>query len=165
MDYIFYFFLFLLIMSTFFISISKNLLYAVFALLLSFLSLASLYVFLGADFVAASQVVIYVGGILVLLVFGVMLANRQEHTETIISENLSKISSIILSIAFFAIIGQEIFRTEWATMKVAHSSGVQQIGIALLNQYVLAFELIGVLLLVALVGASWIASQKESFLT
>ena len=56
--------------------LSRSLIYSAFALLFTFFGVAIIYVFLGADFLAATQVLIYVGGILILLLFGVMLTHR-----------------------------------------------------------------------------------------
>jgi len=62
--------------SAFVVVLSRTLIYSAFALLVTFFGVAGLYVLLGADFLAATQLLVYVGGILVLLLFGVMLTHR-----------------------------------------------------------------------------------------
>src|SRR5207247_3135277 len=73
---IFFFFAFLSVASAAIVVFSSSLIYSAFALLFTFFGVAALYVFLGADFLAATQLVIYVGGILILLLFGVMLTHK-----------------------------------------------------------------------------------------
>ena len=66
----------LTVVSAFFVVSSKSLLYSAYSLLVTFLGVTALYVFLWADFLAVVQVVVYVGGILVLIIFGIMLTNK-----------------------------------------------------------------------------------------
>ncbi|MBI4713338.1 MAG: NADH-quinone oxidoreductase subunit J, partial [Planctomycetes bacterium] len=73
---IFYAFAALVVGSAFIVAFSRNIVYSAFALLLTFFGVAGLYVFLAAEFLAAAQVLIYVGGILVLILFAVMLTNK-----------------------------------------------------------------------------------------
>src|SRR5512135_2345235 len=73
---VFYFFAAMTVTSAAVVVFSRNLIHNAFALLFTFFGVAGLYVFLGADFLAATQMVIYVGGILVLLIFGVMLTQK-----------------------------------------------------------------------------------------
>ena len=73
---VFYFFAAMTVLSAAVVVFARNLIHSAFALLFTFFGVAALYVFLGADFLAATQMVIYVGGILVLLLFGVMLTHK-----------------------------------------------------------------------------------------
>ena len=66
----------LTVTSAFFVVSSKSLLYSAYSLLITFLGVTALYIFLWADFLAVVQVVVYVGGILVLIIFGIMLTNK-----------------------------------------------------------------------------------------
>ena len=75
-DITFWFISALTIISAFFVVSSKSLLYSAYSLLVTFLGITALYVFLWADFLAVVQVVVYVGGILVLIIFGIMLTNK-----------------------------------------------------------------------------------------
>src|SRR3990172_7009771 len=80
-DVIFYFFAAITIASAAVVVFSRNIIYSAFALLFTFFGVAGIYVLLGADFIAVTQLLVYVGGILVLLVFGVMLTNRVVDVE------------------------------------------------------------------------------------
>src|SRR6266853_1022486 len=75
-DAVFYFFAIITIASGAIVVISKNIIYSAFALLFTFFGVAGIYVLLNADFLAVTQLLIYVGGILVLMLFGVMLTNK-----------------------------------------------------------------------------------------
>ena len=75
-DIVFYLFAFITVVSAFIVVFSKNIIYSAFSLLFAFVGVAGLYVLLYADFLAITQVMIYVGGILVLLLFGVMLTSK-----------------------------------------------------------------------------------------
>ena len=78
--------------SAFMVVQSKSLLYSAYALLFTFIGVTGLYIFLWADFLAIVQVVVYVGGILVLIIFGIMLTNK------ITSVNISHTSMQKLSL-------------------------------------------------------------------
>ena len=71
------------------VAFSRNIIYSAFSLLGTFAGVAGLYVFLGADFVAAVQLLIYVGGILILILFAVMLTHRITDVEIIRAEGLA----------------------------------------------------------------------------
>src|SRR5690606_28039474 len=73
---LFYFFACITVLSALMVLWTKNVLYAAFSLIITFMGVAAMYVFAGADFIAVAQILIYVGGILVLIIFGVMLTNR-----------------------------------------------------------------------------------------
>src|SRR5512137_1644583 len=78
-EFIFLFFALCAVIGAGFVAFSKNIVHSAFALLLSFFGVAGLYVLLSADFIAATQVIVYIGGILVLILFGVMLTEQIEH--------------------------------------------------------------------------------------
>ena len=71
------------------VAMSRNIVHSAFALLLTFFSIAGIYVFLSAEFLAVAQVVIYVGGILVLILFAVMLTNKVKDVHPVRSEHRS----------------------------------------------------------------------------
>src|SRR5512136_2140037 len=80
-DIIFYFFALLTIASAGVVVFSRNIVHSAFSLLFTFFGVAGIYVLLNADFIAVAQILIYVGGILILLVFGVMLTNKAVNVE------------------------------------------------------------------------------------
>jgi len=134
-----------------------------FCLLSTFCGVAGLFILLGADFVGVAQILIYVGGILALLLFGVMLAPPDVH-----ERKLSRLFTGLLLLGGAAVwIGAKVSGTvSWAKAETLPpvETKVEEIGIGFLapDQYVVAFELAAVLLTVALVGAVYIARRKVS---
>ena len=116
--------------------------------------------FLYADFLAATQVIIYVGGILVLIIFGVMLTNKIDSKAIVSSSTNQVIGAIVFMLLLILQFGV-IFSTDWVISIPQNSSGtVAQIGNLLLSKYLLPFEVVSVLLLAALIGASML-SRKD----
>ncbi|NIM20635.1 MAG: NADH-quinone oxidoreductase subunit J [Candidatus Latescibacteria bacterium] len=142
------------------VAFSKNIVYSAFALLLSFFCVAGLYVFLAADFVAATQVIVYIGGILVLILFGVMLTEKIEKVN-ISNQALKPFRAWILLIVSGGILIAAIVKTNWITKApLPPTPTTGELGNAFLTRYLLPFEIASVLLLVALIGAI-IAGRKE----
>ena len=157
---LFFSIVFLIVISSFWVVMSPNLVHSAVSLLFTLFGVAGLYVFLYADFIAASQVIIYVGGILVLIIFGVMLTNKIDDP------NLSNQSRNQLLAAVFCFIMllfqlQIIFSTDWFIGDfITRESTVNDIGILLLTTYLLPFEVVSVLLLAALIGAAMLSRKK-----
>jgi len=140
---------------------SNRLIHAVFALLFTFFGTAGLYVFLGAEFVAGAQVMIYVGGILVLLVFGVMLTNRI-YDMRILAERVNFFRSVVVVGFLFGLLTLIMLETPWnVVMSDAPVYSTAEIGSLLMTSYLLPFEVTAVLLLAALIGASMLATGSE----
>lgn len=145
-------------LSALYILFTSNLLYAAFSLVLTFLSVAILYFIAGADFIGATQIMIYVGGIIVIIIFGVMLTNRLGDKVT--SQAHNKFLAFVLCGSLFAIFITAIL--EMNLHALSHSNyETSELGKQLMTTYLLPFELAGVLLLVALIGAAVIAGGKE----
>jgi NADH-quinone oxidoreductase subunit J len=124
--------------------LSKNIMYSAFALLFTLFGVAGLYVLLSADFLAVTQLMLYIGGILVLIIFGVVLTSRITGID-VKSGNLGKLQMVVAGALA-------------ASREV--NSTVTQIGNELLTNYLLAFEAASMLLLLAIVGAALIARKK-----
>lgn len=141
---------------------SNRLIHAVFALLFTFFGTAGLYVFLGAEFVAGAQVMIYVGGILVLMVFGVMLTNRI-YDMRILAERVNFKRSVVVVGIGFALLSGIMVKTPWNVVEGGATtvSSTAGIGSLLMTSYLLPFEVVAMLLLAALIGASMLASGSE----
>ncbi len=129
----------------------RNLVHAVVFLVLSFVGVAGLYITLSADFVAVTQVLIYAGAISVLLLFAIVLTPRQGRDN---AESFLRLPAMLVALLVGITLGYVALDTDWA---IADRGGFDEtasvIGEALLNKYVLPFEIASVLLLVAMLGA------------
>ena len=142
------------------VAFSRNIIYSAFSLLGTFAGVAGLYVFLGADFVAGVQLLIYVGGILVLILFAVMLTHRITDVE-ITNRAAGRIPALVITgILIFFLVGI-IRETSWVKVKeVVYQPTTARIGDLFLDSYLLPFELASLVLLAALIGAV-VISRKE----
>ena len=142
------------------VAFSPNIIYSAFSLLGTFAGVAGLYVFLGADFVAGVQVLIYVGGILVLILFAVMLTHRITDVG-ITNRAAGRIPGLLIVAVFMVLLIQTIRETPWVRVKeVAHQPTTAKIGDLFLENYLLPFELASLVLLAAMIGAV-VLSRKE----
>ena len=142
------------------VAFSRNIVHSAFSLVGTFGGVAGIYVMLGADFVAAVQVLIYVGGILVLILFAVMLTHRIAEVQ-LTNRSVGKIPALIVTGLVIALLVTTILESSWNKAdKVTHDPTTAQIGELFLKEYLLPFELASIVLLVALIGAV-VLSRKE----
>lgn len=148
---------------------TRNVLYAAFALLVTLLSLAAIFVLLLADFIAITQIMVYVGGVLVLILFGVMLSNRVEN-RAIQSESVNQISGTLVASALFAGLAYLILSVDYffpdtaaiaSTAGASAKSSITAIGIRLITNFALPFEITSFILLIALMGAAYISTGEK----
>ena len=161
-DSIFYIFAFIVILSSIVVVTARNIVYSAFALLFTFFSVAGIYVLLSADFIAVVQVIIYVGGILVLIIFGVMLTNKITNVE-IKTESIHVVPTTIAvgilgGVLVAAFTKKELLKSE----QIQYEKTILEIGKKIITDYMLLFELAGIILLVALIGAVMMARKKKS---
>ncbi len=144
---------------------APKIVHAAFGLMAAFFGVAGMYALLGADFVALSQVVVYVGGILVLLVFGILLTGRTRLALGLDREPSAK-WPILAGGLFFLGVLLAIHKSDFnvVTNPAAPEPTTPVIGRAFLdpNQYLIPFELASVLLLAALVGAAYLVRRRRS---
>lgn len=162
----FYAFAGLTVVSALWMLYSRNVLHIAFLLLLAMLGLAALYVFAEADFVAVAQLMIYVGGVLVLLVFGVMYTNDRSSSG-LLTGTFRLLPGVLLALFLFGGLAYGILTTDSERFAmtqrtpIAAKSTVQALGTGLLTDQIVSFEVAGLLLLVALIGAAHIASGRH----
>lgn len=159
-DVVFWFFVALTVVSAISVVLNKNLIYAAISLLLTFLGVAAMYVFLWADFMAGTQVLIYIGGILILLLFGIMLTTK--ITSVRISHG-SVQKGIGAGVVLFLFIGLfwMIRSTPWnIEFTIEPEQTVNTIGNLLMTDFLLPFEVASVLLLGALIGSAVLARKE-----
>ena len=140
--------------------LSRQLIYSAFALLVTFFGVAGLYVLLGADFLAATQLLVYVAGILVLLLFGVMLTHKIYDLD-LRSDTTQLASGLIVAAGLFVILTAIALKTEWPGVARPPAPTTSRIGRLFLGEYLLPFEAASVLLLVALMGAAMIVRRRR----
>ena len=158
-DLVFYLFALVTISSAYLVVTVRNIVYSAFSLLFTLFGIAGLYALLGADFVAIVQLIVYVGGILILLLFGVMLTNKITNVE-IRTGTVHMLPAAIASGIFMGAVVAVMVWTEWKSEPAEMPlTTTKDIGHLLLTDYVLIFELLGILLLVALIGAASIARR------
>lgn len=159
---LFYLFAVITLASACVVVFSRNIVRAAFALLFAFFGVAGIYVFLLADFIAVTQLLIYVGGILVLILFGVMLTSRQIDVD-VKTGTIQTIPATIIVAALAGTLVGVFWSTDWHIAPQLHDTDTtaSQIGGLLLTQYLLPFEIASVILLVALVGAAMIARREK----
>ena len=150
----------IVIASAFWVVFSPNLIHSAVSLLFTLFGTAGLYVFLYADFIAATQVVIYVGGILVLIIFGVMLTSRIDKP-SIAASSKNQFIGGIGAFTIFVMQIAVIFNTPWHIGSVqSRETSVANIGDLLLNKYLLPFEIVSILLLASLLGAALLSRRS-----
>ena len=160
-DFLFYAFALMTIAGGAGCAFSRNIIYSGWALLFAFLGVAGLYVFLGADFPAVAQVLIYVGGILVLILFAIMLTKQIGGDPNLTNAHLALPVGAALAAAT---VGTLAYMAVMAPWKEAPSRSYEPVsaalGTAFLTDFLLPFEVASVVLLAALVGAVIIARKE-----
>jgi NAD(P)H-quinone oxidoreductase subunit 6 len=167
---IFYFFAASVLISALCVVVMKNLVRSIFLFFVTLFSLAALYLFALADFIALAQVVIYAGGVLVLMLFAFMLSNREllnSLKTTGSGFKVNHFAGILISLLFLFILFTTIIKTDfnqldWVQERVPINAGdntTHQIGIQTMTTYLLPFEILSVFLMMALIGAAHLARK------
>lgn len=160
-DGIFYAFAIITVVSAFMVVLSKNIIHSAVALFVTLFSVAALYALLYADFIAVTQIMIYIGGILILLMFGVMLTTKITDVK-IKTKNINTLSAAIFVIGITAVLIYIMLTTNWRVVEIIeYEVTINRIGVLLLTDYLLPFEIASVVLLVALIGAAMYARKSK----
>ncbi len=145
-----------------FVLFSRDIVNMAFWLILSLAGFAGLYLQLGAGFLGFTQVVVYIGGILILMLFGIMLTQRMDVP---LREKHSWVFVLPGVVAGFLIMGGLVFMAlgvPWKEVDPAPAKFVgEEIGASFMSTFILPFEAVSILLLVAMVGASYLARGRE----
>jgi NAD(P)H-quinone oxidoreductase subunit 6 len=139
-----------------------NIVYAAFLLGLCFISVAGLYILLNGDFVAAAQVLIYVGAVNVLILFAIMLVNKKRAYPPLKAGLVRNGATAVVCIGLFVLLAITITSTPWRTTPsiAALPSTLVVLAQHFFTDYLLPFELASVLLLVGLIGAIILARRE-----
>lgn len=156
------------------VAASKNLVRSVFMFFVTLFALAGLYVFALADFVAVTQIVIYVGGVLVLMLFAFMLSNKEvlNNLQTRNSKLMSvnKLPAFLVAALFLVVLVNAIIKADPDNIRWIHQSAqsnnvrpdnIGNIGVNLMTRYLLPFEVISILLMMALIGSVHLSRKEE----
>jgi NAD(P)H-quinone oxidoreductase subunit 6 len=139
----------------------NNIVYSAFLLALVFISISGLYILLNAGFVAAAQILIYVGAVNVLILFGIMLVNKRQDFAPVKNAWIGKAATAAVCVGLFTLLATMVLATPWAISGAVPSgdSAIVEIGKHFFTDYLLPFELASVLLLMAMIGAIVLARR------
>lgn len=172
---VFYVFAGVVLLSALMVVAMRNPVRSIFLFFVTLFSMAGLFVFALADFIAITQVVIYVGGVLVLMIFTFLLSSREILNIPLAGKRgiigIHQLPGIAVALIFFAVLAVMVYQTnpdqiEW--VKQARENTLQPtdntihyIGINMMTRYLVPFEVVSVLLMVALVGAAHLARKER----
>ncbi len=169
----FYTFSFIAIISAIMVTVSKNTVHSVFFLILDFISISCLFIMIGAEFLGMIMLIVYVGAVAVLFLFVVMMLNvSQQKSQWFSSRESSKhipvglIVSVIIFFELIIVIGGWKYKPDIDTAMVLNFdnniSNTHSIGYVLYTDYIHVFQLSGMILLVAMVGAIVLTFKQRS---
>ena len=169
----FYIFSFVAIFSAIMVTVSKNTVHSVFFLILDFITISCLFIMIGAEFLGMIMLIVYVGAVAVLFLFVVMMLNvAQQKKQWFSSAGSSKhiplgvLISVIIFFELIVVIGGWKFKPDVvSSMSLSYnieSSNTHSIGNILYTDYIHLFQLSGMILLVAMIGAIVLTFRKRS---
>jgi NADH-quinone oxidoreductase subunit J len=144
---------------------TRNVFYGALLLIVCLLSVAGLYVLVFAEFVGVTQIMVYAGGVLVLIIFGIMLTARLGEKPLAV-QHVNILSGLLVAVPLLTmliILLSDSFSDRVIGKEAAlPSNTIPVIGVNLMTEYLIPFEVAGILLLIALIGAAVIASPKSN---
>jgi NADH:ubiquinone oxidoreductase subunit 6 (subunit J) len=133
--------------------LSTNLVHSILFMILAFIGIAFVYIMLQSDYLAIVQILVYVGAISILFVFGVMLTRRISMDQSN-QLNRYKIVGLLIAVVFLTLLIRTIMITTFTTTEITSNvATITQISGLMMSDYVIAFEASGLLLLVSMIGA------------
>jgi NADH-quinone oxidoreductase subunit J len=140
---------------------SKNVFNSALFLLICLLSLAGIYVLAFAEFLAVTQILIYAGGILVVIIFGIMLTTKISGKPLVVN-NGNIFGGILAGISVFVLLARYLPHKSFVGSETAKAENISEFGLQVFIDYSLPFEVAGLLLLIALIGAGVITSHLKT---
>lgn len=156
----FYMFALIALVSAYLVAKSTNIVRTAFSLLGVLFSFGGLYGLIRADFLFAVQILVYVGGILVLIIFAVMLTHKISNVNLSNESSASSAGIMIIPMLFLVLLVPIMTITEYVQVEPQNRPLTGLIGTALFNEYLIPFEVISVLLLASLIGAVYLARKE-----
>lgn len=158
---LFYFFMLMTGAGTIAILFSKNVFKSALYLLVCLLSIAALYVLSFAEFLAVTQILIYAGGILVIIIFGIMLTTKITGRALVV-EHAHIFAGCVAGVAMFVSLILYLPSSFSGSSAGKAPENIDVIALQIFSNFSLPFEVAGLLLLIALVGAAVIASHLKT---
>ena len=168
----FYVFSFIAIISAIMVTVSKNTVHSVFFLILDFISISCLFIMIGAEFLGMIMLIVYVGAVAVLFLFVVMMLNvAQQKNQWLLSEDSSGhipiglIISVLIFFELIIVIGGWKYRPElFDTVNlnnISEMTNTHSLGQILYTDYIHVFQISGMILLIAMIGAIVLTFRKR----
>ncbi len=160
-DLIFYLLAALTVIPAVWVVLSKNLVHAGFGLLMTLLGAAGLYGWLGADFIAITQLMVYIGGVLVLILFVVMMTRVPKNDRPV--RGLDRyVPAGVIALATLGLLYKVVTGTSWDTVGMAPAvPTTMEVGINFMTNYLFPFEYVSLVLLAALIGAALLLRERK----
>lgn len=161
-EYAFWFLSFVAVFSGIAVIISKNPVYSVLNLIMTFFSIAGHYFLMNAQFLAAVHIIVYAGAIMVLFLYVIMMLNLN-HLEVEKRSNALKLAAVVAAGLLLTVLSGAVQKADQISLSVNTTSAsgmVENLGIALYKNYLLPFELASVLFLAAMVGAVYLSKKN-----
>ena len=152
-DLVFYLLALLTIVPAIWVAFSPNIVHAGFALLFTLFGAAGLYAYMGADFIAVTQLMVYIGGVLVLVLFTVMMTRVPQKGKANFGVDRF-VPAAVFALGVFALLYKTITSVEWGGSFVEAQPTTAEIGTNLMTSYIFPFEYVSLVLLAAMIGAA-----------
>ena len=160
-DLIFYALALLTLLPAFWVVLSPNIVHAGFALLFTLFGAAGLYAWMGADFIAITQLMVYVGGVLVLILFTVMMTHVPPRSRKLHGLD-GLVPPAVIGLAILAVLWKVITGTQWASLGLGEvQPTTAEIGVNFMTNYIFPFEFVSLVLLAAMIGAAILIRERK----
>nr|MEE4268769.1 NADH-quinone oxidoreductase subunit J [Candidatus Krumholzibacteria bacterium] len=160
-DLIFYALALLTLLPAFWVVLSPNIVHAGFALLFTLFGAAGLYAWMGADFIAITQLMVYVGGVLVLILFTVMMTRVPQSGRKLHGFD-GLVPPAVIGLAILAVLWKVITGTQWASQGLGEvQPTTAEIGVNFMTNYIFPFEFVSLVLLAAMIGAAILIRERK----
>jgi len=159
-DALFWLFAAVMIGSALLVVTMKDIIRCGLAMIVCFGSLAGIYVILGAPFLAAAQVIVYIGAISVLILFAIMLTQTKDAPSRLVFQTQA-VPAAVASVILVVVVALSIAATDWGEAADRVRLATQEMSTVLFNDFVLPFEIVSVLLLAAVVGGVYLAKREK----
>ena len=167
----FYIFSFIAVISAVMVTVSKNTVHSVFFLILDFISISCLFIMIGAEFLGMIMLIVYVGAVAVLFLFVVMMLNVAHHKNTFFKSThgsrhipIGLLVSLIIFFELVIVVGGWKYKPDLInsiSLEISEVSNTHSIGYVLYTDYIHLFQLSGMILLVAMIGAIILTYRKR----